>query len=81
MHGLVDWFFHRHGRKVIAFFCGWELLALIPHSPVPTISSVVDVHPWVGWVLLGALGYHWYAGVHPDLDVIGHPVHHGSLAS
>src|SRR5690606_35762015 len=52
--------FSGHGRKVIAFFCGWEILAIIPGSPIPTISEVVDRHPWFGVVLLLALAHHWF---------------------
>lgn len=53
--------FRSHGRKVIAFFCAWELVALVPHSPVPTISATVDRHPWFGMLLLAALAHHWFA--------------------
>lgn len=55
--------FGPHGRKVIAGLCGWELAALIPGSPVPTISQTVRSHPTFGWVLLALLGHHWFVEV------------------
>lgn len=52
--------FGRHGRMVVAALCGWELVALAPGSPVPTLSECVKRHPVFGAVLLGALIHHWY---------------------
>lgn len=52
--------FGRHGHRVVAFFCGWELVALCPGSPVPTLSQVVKRHPSVGVLLLSLLGHHWF---------------------
>lgn len=52
--------FGRHGRTVVALFCGWELVALAPGSPVPTLSECVKRRPWVGALLVGALLHHWY---------------------
>lgn len=52
--------FGRHGRKVIGGLCGWELVALLPGSPVPTISALVERKRAVGVVLLGLLTHHWF---------------------
>lgn len=52
--------FGPHGRKVVAFLCAWELLALIPGSPIPTVSATVDRRPFVGALLLGLLAHHWF---------------------
>lgn len=52
--------FGRHGRKVVAFLCAYEVLALIPWTPVPTISELVNRFPVAGAVLLTLLGHHWY---------------------
>jgi len=49
-----------HGRKVIAFLCAWELLALAPGSPVPTISQTVERYPLFGVLLLSLLAHHWF---------------------
>lgn len=50
----------RWGRKVVAGLCTWEVVALVPGSPVPTISATVDRHPWFGLLLLALLTHHWY---------------------
>jgi hypothetical protein len=55
--------FGRHGRKVVAGLCAWELVALVPGSPVPTISHTVSKKKPVGWALLGMLAHHWYLEV------------------
>lgn len=52
--------FGRHGRKVVAALCGWELVALVPGSPVPTITQTVSRHPLFGAALLFLLADHWY---------------------
>lgn len=52
--------FGRHGQKVVAIGCVWEIVALIDGVPVPTISETVKRHPWFGWALLGLLGHHWF---------------------
>lgn len=52
--------FGRHGRKVVAGLCGWELVALLPGSPVPTISHTVNERKLLGVALLGMLAHHWY---------------------
>jgi hypothetical protein len=62
--------FGAHGRKVVAFLCGWELVALVPGSPVPTISNVVDRHRWVGATLLFILGHHWFIEVAETIAAI-----------
>lgn len=58
--GLRRPLFGPHGRIVVGVFCGWELVALPPGSPVPTISEVVKRHPFFGAVLLSGLIHHWY---------------------
>lgn len=66
--------FGRYGNKVVAFFCAWEIAALIPGSPVPTISRAVELHPWFGWVLLVLLGHHWFLELEAAVvGVIGEP--------
>ncbi len=52
--------FGRHGRVVVAVLCGWELVALTPGCPLPTLSQVVRSHPPVGVLLLGLLAHHWF---------------------
>lgn len=52
--------FGRHGQKVVAFLCTWEVLALPERSPLPTLSEMVDRHHWFGWLLLALLGHHWF---------------------
>ncbi len=52
--------FGRHGKGVVAFFCGWELIALAPGSPVPTLSETVKRAPVVGVVIMGLLAHHWF---------------------
>lgn len=52
--------FPGRGRQVIATICGYELVALIPRSPLPPISDLVRRWPVVGAVLLLALTHHWY---------------------
>lgn len=59
--------FGRHGRKVVALLCAWELVALIPGSPIPTVSETVDRHPWFGVLLLGLLSHHWYVELEDHL--------------
>lgn len=63
-HVVPDWLrqpaFGPHGRKVVAALCGWELAALPPGSPFPTLSSMVKRYPAVGFALLGLLVHHWY---------------------
>lgn len=49
-----------YGRKVVAGLCAWEIVALAPKSPVPTISETVDKFPPFGLVLLALLTHHWY---------------------
>lgn len=52
--------FGRHGKKVVGGLCGWELVALIPGAPIPTLTAIVKkVHP-VGFIILGLLAHHWY---------------------
>lgn len=61
--------FGRHGRKVVAFLCTWELAALAPGSPIPTVSETVDRHPWFGLLLLLLLGHHWFFELRVELDL------------
>lgn len=61
--------FGRHGHKVIAGFCLWELVALIPHSKVPTISKTVTTHKPFGYVLLGLLAHHWYLELPQEIQL------------
>lgn len=56
----LDWVFIRHGRKIVAGACTWELVGLVPGSPVPTISEVVEREPWFGGVILVGLAWHWW---------------------
>ncbi len=58
----------RHGRKIIAGLCSWEVAALVPGSPLPTISATVRHHPSFGWVLLGLLGHHWFVELEEALE-------------
>jgi hypothetical protein len=44
----------------VAFLCSWEIIALVPGSPVPTLSETVRKYPPLGWVILGLLGHHWF---------------------
>lgn len=50
----------RHGKPVVAFFCGWELLALTPGSPVPTLSETVKRFPVLGIAIMSLLAHHWF---------------------
>ena len=52
--------FRNQGSKIVATFCLWELIALTPGSPVPTISATVRKHRIFGVILLAALADHWY---------------------
>jgi hypothetical protein len=56
--------FGPHGRKVVAGLCGWELAALVPGSPIPTVSETVSRFPLFGAALLGLLADHWYLEAH-----------------
>jgi hypothetical protein len=60
--------FGAHGRRVIAALCLWEIVALVPRSPVPTISATVRQWPPFGWVLLGLLGHHWFVELEHALE-------------
>ena len=62
--------FGRHGRKIIAAFCLWEIVALMPGSPVPTISEVVDDHPGIGLALLAVLAHHWFVEAGEEADFL-----------
>lgn len=55
-----------HGRKVIAGLCTWEIVALLPNSPIPTISATVEKKRVFGVVLLALLGHHWFIEQHPE---------------
>lgn len=51
--------FGRHGRKVVAVLCAYEVVALwVPW--LPTISEVVKRWPLVGVLILALLGHHWF---------------------
>ena len=52
--------FGRYGRRVVASVCTWEIVALVPSSPVPTVSETVRRFPVFGWTLLALLAHHWY---------------------
>lgn len=52
--------FGQHGQKVIAVLCAYEVVALHPAVPLPTLSDLVDKHPVLGWCFLAALGHHWF---------------------
>jgi len=52
--------FGRHGRKVIAAVCAYEVAALPARSPLPTVSTLVARYPACGWLLLAALAHHWF---------------------
>lgn len=52
--------FGPHGRKVVAFLCTWELSALTPGSPIPTVTETVRRVKPFGVLLLGLLAHHWY---------------------
>jgi hypothetical protein len=52
--------FGRHGRKIVAALCAWELVALVPGSVVPTLSQTVRRSPAFGWSLLVLLAHHWF---------------------
>ncbi len=60
--------FGTHGRRVIAALCVWEITALVPGSPVPTISRTVRQFPPFGWILLGLLGHHWFVELEHALE-------------
>jgi hypothetical protein len=53
-----------YGRWVLAGTLLYELVALT--GVTPTISSLVRREPWLGWVLLAALAYHWWLEVPPS---------------
>lgn len=69
--------FGRHGNKVIAGLCSWEIIALVPGSPVPTISETVERHRWFGWLLLFLLGHHWYLEFHEAVIAVMEPTDSG----
>lgn len=52
-----------HGRKVVVVLCGWEIAALAPRSPLPTLSRVVQAHPSLGVLLIALLAHHWWVEV------------------
>lgn len=47
-----------HGIPIIVAGCSYELVALIPGSPVPTISTLVRRRRSLGVLLLLALTHH-----------------------
>ena len=53
------------GPWVVRVLCAWELVALMPGSPVPTVSETVDRHPWFGLLLVGLLAHHWFVETVP----------------
>ena len=66
--------FGRHGRAVVAGCCAYEVAAIAPGSPLPTISELVKRQPVLGVCVLALLAQHWYledptvvvvSGVHP----------------
>lgn len=61
--------FGRHGHKVVAGFCLWELVALLPKSRVPTVSKTVTTHKPFGYVLLGMLAHHWYLELPQEIQL------------
>jgi hypothetical protein len=52
--------FGRYGSKIVGGLCGWEIMGLLPHSPIPPLTHLVRRHPAVGVVLLVLLADHWY---------------------
>lgn len=60
--------FGPYGHKVVAFLCSWEIAALVPHSPLPTISATVRRFPPFGWILLVLLGHHWFLEIEEALE-------------
>jgi hypothetical protein len=49
----------RFGPWLVAGLCSWELAALTPRSPVPTLTSVCRTRRAVAVLLLAALFHHW----------------------
>ena len=45
-------------RPLVRVAVGWEFVALIPGSPLPTISSLCVKHRWLGPVLVLAFTAH-----------------------
>lgn len=52
--------FGRYGHAVVAVGCVYEVLALLPGSPLPTLTELGRRHPAVKWSLTGALVHHWH---------------------
>lgn len=52
--------FGGYGRRIVAAGCLYEVVALLPSSPVPTISELVKRYPVAGAVIVAALVHHWY---------------------
>lgn len=59
--------FGRHGTLVVAGGCIYEVLALLPGSPLPTLTELCRRHPAVKWALTGALVHHWHLEAIPGL--------------
>lgn len=55
--------FGRHGPWVVRALCSYELVALLPGSPFPTLTKISDRHRWLKWGLVGVLGHHLFIEV------------------
>jgi hypothetical protein len=45
-------------RPLVIVACGYEFAALLPHSRLPTISSMCQRHRWLGPVIVVGLALH-----------------------
>lgn len=56
-----------YGQATVATLCAYELAALPEWSPLPTITSIVRRHWWVGALLLVEGFHHFY--IEQDTEV------------
>lgn len=47
----------RHERAIVSAICAYELIAL--WTPLPTITRITHLHPWVGDAIREALDQHF----------------------
>jgi hypothetical protein len=57
--------FGRHGKRVVALLCAYEVVAL--HTPLPTITAIVRQFPLLGVLLLALLAHHWFIELEEEL--------------
>jgi hypothetical protein len=65
--------FGRHGRKVIAGLCAYEVLALSRLTPLPTLTTISGRLPALKWALTLSLAHHLHlerSASQDDVDLV-----------